>query len=299
MKRGARAGAVLAAALVFLAACQPPPRPFAPTEAGGNLPFSPAADAYGITLRPVSGMPPTLAVSFVPALVDALGRREIPVAVSSERAPGALAYGAAEARPLDGGRVEVAVEWWVIGRDGRGLGRHWVSASPPRRDWERGSPRLVGRLAAESADGIAALLRPASPAPRGAPPAVRVGAVGAPPGIDGESLRRAMVGAMKAARIDTLPDGRAGPELTAKVSLGPVSGGQRRLRVDWRLQAASGARIGSLVQENDVVNETLIAEWPGMTRLIARAAMEDLAVLLRKAGNEALSRPVDGPPRRP
>lgn len=73
MKRGARAGAVLAAALALLAACQPLPRPFAPTERGGDLPFSPAADAYGITLRPVSGMPSTLAVSFAPALVEALG----------------------------------------------------------------------------------------------------------------------------------------------------------------------------------------------------------------------------------
>ena len=299
MRRGARAGAVLAAALALLAACQPPPRPFAPTERGTDLSIGPAADAYGITLRPVSGMPSTLAASFAAALVEALGRREVPAAVSLERAPGALAYGAAEALPLDGGRVEVAIEWWVIGRDGRGLGRHWVSASPPRRDWERGSPRLVGRLAAESADGIAALLRPVPPAPRGMAPAVRVGAVGAPPGIDGEALRRAMVDAMRAARIETLPDGRAGPRLAAKVSLGPVAGGLRRLRVDWRLDAASGSRIGSLVQENDVVDETLIADWPRMTRLIARAATDDIAVLLRKAGNRASSQPVDELPRRP
>ena len=299
MRRGARAGAVLVAALAVLAACQPLPRPFAPTERGGDPSFGPAADAYGITLRPVSGMPSALAGWFVPALVEALGRREVPAAVSSERAPGALAYGAAETRPLDGGHLEVAIEWWVIGRDGRGLGRHWVSASPSRRDWERGSPRLVGRLAAESAEGIAALLRPAPPAPRGTAPAVRVGTVGAPPGIDGEALRRAMVHAMRAARIETLPDGRVGPRLAAQVSLGPVSGGLRRLRVDWRLHAASGARIGSLVQENDVVNETLIADWPRMTRLIARAATDDLALLLTRAGNRASSQPVDGPPRRP
>ena len=297
--RGARAGAVLAVALAFLAACQPPPRPFAPTERGGSISFGAAEDAYGITLRPVSGMPSRLAASFVPALVEALGRREVLAAVSSERAPGALVYGAAEARPLDGDRLEVGVEWWVIGSDGRGLGRHWVSAEPSRRHWEGAAPGLVERLVAESADGIAGLLRPASLTLGRAPPAVRVGAVAAPPGIDGETLRRATIGAMRAARIEVVPDGRAGPRLTAKVSLGPVTAGRRRLRVDWRLDDASGERIGSMVQENEVVNESLIAEWPRLVRLIARAATDELGGLLTRARGHAAPRPVDGSPRRP
>lgn len=298
-RRGARAGAALAAALAFLAACQPPPRPFAPTERGGGVSFRPAEDAYGIALRPVSGMPPTLAASFVPALVEALARRGVPAAVSSNRGSGALAYGAVEARPLDGDRLKVGIEWWVIGSDGRGLGRHWVSAEPSRRDWEVAASGLAERLAAESADGIAGLLRPV-PQPSGrAPPEVRVGAVAAPPGIDGETLRRATVDAMRAARIEILPDGRAGPRLTAKVSLGPVTAGRRRLRVDWRLDDASGARIGSMVQENQVVSETLIAEWPRLVRLIARAATDELGGLLRRSRGNAALRPVDGPPRRP
>ena len=294
----ARAGVALGIALAILAACQPPPRPFAPAEPG-SASFSPTEDAYGIALRPLSGMPSALSASFLAALVEALGRREVPAVVSPERAPGALAYGAADARPLDGDRVEIAIEWWVIGRDGRGLGRHWVSASPFRRDWERAAPRLIERLAAESADGIVALLRPASPVPAGAPPAIRVGAVGAPPGIDGETLRRAMIDAMHAARIDALPDDRAGPRLAASVSLGPVSRGFRRLRVEWRLDDASGSRIGSLVQENDVVDETLIADWPAMARLIARAATDELGGLLTTADGKAAPRPVDGPRHRP
>ena len=298
-KHGARTVAALAAALAFLAACQTPPRPFAPTERGGSVPFLPAEDAYGIALRPVSGMPSALAASFVPALVEALGRRGVPAAVSSKRGSGALAYGAAEAQPLDGDRLEVGIEWWVIGSDGRGLGRHWVSAQPSRRDWEVAAPALTERLAAESADGIAGLLRPVSQASGRAPPAVRVGAVAAPPGIDGETLRRATIDAMRAARIEIVPDGRAGPRLTATVSLGPVTAGRRRLRVDWRLDAASGARIGSMVQENEVVNETLFAEWPRLVRLIAHAATDELGGLLTKAAGNAVPRPVDGPPRRP
>lgn len=299
VRRGARAGAALAAALAFLAACQPPPRPFAPTERGGNPSFGPAEDAYGITLRPVSGMPSRLAASFVPALVEALGRREVPVVLSSERTPGALAYGAAEARPLAADRLEVGIEWWVIGRDGRGLGRHWVSAEPSPRDWEGAAPGLVDRLAAESAAGIVALLRPASPVPRGPPLAVRVGAVAAPPGIEGETLRRATIDALRGARIEHLPDGRAGPRLAAQVTLGPVSAGMRRLRVDWRLDHPSGARIGSMVQENDIVNETLIADWPRLARSIARAATDELSGMLTGARGNASARPVDGAARRP
>lgn len=291
--------AALAAALAFLAACQTPPRPFAPTERGGSASFRPAEDAYGVTLRPVSGMPSRLAASFVPALVEALGRWEVLAAVSSERAPGALVYGAAEARPLDGDRLKVGIEWWVIASDGRGLGRHWVSAEPSRRDWEGAAPALAERLAAESADGIAGLLRPVSQALGRALPAVRVGAVAAPPGIDGETLRRATTDAMRAARIEIVPDGRTGPRLTAKVSLGPVTAGRRRLRVDWRLDDASGARIGSMVQENEVVNETLIAAWPRLVRLIARAATDELGGLLTRVRGNAAPRPVDGPPRRP
>ena len=298
-RHGAWAVAALAVALAFLAACQTPPRPFAPTERGGSASFRPAEDAYGIALRPVSGMPSALAASFVPALVEALGRRGVPAAVSSNRGSGALAYGGAEARPLHGDRLKVGIEWWVIGSDGRGLGRHWVSAEPSRRDWEVAAPALAERLAAESADGIAGLLRPVAQALARAPPAVRVGAVAAPPGIDGETLRHATIDAMRAARIEIVPDGRAGPRLTATVSLGPVTAGRRRLRVDWRLDDASGARLGSMVQENEVVNETLIAEWPRLVRLIARAATDELADLLTRARGNAASRPVDGPSRHP
>ena len=104
---------------------------------------------------------------------------------------------------------------------------------------------------------------------------------------------------MRAARIEMLPRGRTGPRLTAKVSLGPVSGGLRRLRIEWRLDRASGARIGALVQENNVANETLVTDWPGMVRLIARAATDELGGLLTNARGTAASRPVDGPRRRP
>ncbi len=294
-----RVCAALAIALTILAACQPPPRPFAPTDRSGGVPFTPAADAYGIALRPVSGMPPALAAAFVPALIEALARREVPAVVSSERAPGALVYGAAEARPADDGRLEVAIEWWVIGRDGRGLGRHWVSAGPLEHDWEGASEPLVRRLASESADGIASLLRPAPPAPVRKSPSVRFGAVAAPRGIDGNALRRAMIGAMRAAGIDILPDGRAGPLLTATISLGPVVGGMRPLGVEWRLEDESGERIGALVQGNDVVNETLIADWPEVVRLIARAATGELHILLERAARKVSVRPVDGAPRRP
>ena len=295
----ARAVVALAVALAFLSACQPPPRPFAPSDRGGGILFSPAEDAYGVTLRLVSGMPSATEAAFIPALVDALARREVPAVVSSDPGRGAQAYGAAEAQALDGDRLKVAIEWWVIGRDGRGLGRHWVSAEPSRRDWEHAPTPLVRRLAADSADGIVALLRPAPAGKGDAPPAVRVGTVAAPPGIDGEVLRRAMIDAMRAARIEMLPRGRTGPRLTAKVSLGPVSGGLRRLRIEWRLDRASGARIGALVQENNVANETLVTDWPGMVRLIARAATDELGGLLTNARGTAASRPVDGPRRRP
>ena len=294
-----RVCAALALALALLAACQPPPRPFAPTDRSDAVPFTPAADAYGITLRPVSGMPAALTAAFVPALVEALVLREVPAVVSSEGAPGALAYGAAETRPVDGDRLQVAVEWWVIGRDGRGLGRHWVSAEPLKQDWEGASERLVRRLATGSADGIVALLRPAASAAVGGSLSVRVGAVAGPRGIDGEALRGAMIGAMRAAGIHIVPDGRAGPELVAEVSLGPVRGGMRPLRVEWRLENESGARIGALVQQNDVVNETLIADWPEMVRLIARAAARELHVLLERATRKVSVGPVDGAPRRP
>ena len=300
-RRASNAGrvcAALALAFALVAACQPPLRPFAPTDRSVAVPFTPSADAYGITLRPVSGMPPALAAAFVPALVEALALRAVPAAASSQRAPGALAYGAAEARAIGDDRLEVAIEWWVIGRDGRGLGRHWVSAAPARRDWERASQPLVRRLASEAADGIAALLRPPAPAPR-PPPAVRIGTVLAPSGVDGEALRRAMAGAMRAAGIEILPAGRPGPLLTAKVSLGPVGGGTRRLGVEWRLEDASGARVGALVQENDVVDATLVADWPTMARFIARAATDELGGLLERAAGKASTGPVDGLPRRP
>ena len=73
----------------------------------------------------------------------------------------------------------------------------------------------------------------------------------------------------------------------------------RPLGVEWRLENESGARVGALVQQNDVVNETLIADWPEIVRLIARAATGELGGLLERTAGNVPSLPVDGPPRRP
>ena len=291
----ALAAAVLA--LSVLAACQPP-RPFGPTEADRRAVVVPAEDAFGVTLRPVSGLAPELAARVAAAVVAALERRAVPSVVSAGRARGSLVLGTAQARSLGGERLEIATEWWVIGRDGRGLGRHRVAAAAPRHDWQGASAPPVERLAADSADGIAALLRPAPPEQRSRGPAIRLGDVATPPGIDGEILRRAMVDAMRAARIGVSMGGRGGLRLSAAVTLGTVSQGRRRLGVEWRLDDAGGRRIGALVQENDVVIETLVADWPAMARTIARAAVGELPALLERAAR-APSAPVDGPAGRP
>ena len=297
--RPVRRGAAALAALVFLAACQPLPRPFAPAERSGRAPVVPAEDAYGVTIRPVSGMAPALAAPFAAELVAALDRRGVPAVLSAGRARGSLVHGAAEARPLDGERLEVAIEWRAVGRDGRGLGRHRVTARPARRVWQAASAPLVERLAAGSADGIAALLRGAAPGRESRKPAIRVGPLAAPPGLDGGILRRAMVDAMRAAGIAVSPRGPGGPLLTATVSLGPPADGRRRLRVEWRLDDAGGRRLGALVQENHVARETLTADWPSTVRLIARAAVGELGGLLARAGDAAPTPPVDGSARPP
>ena len=54
-----------------------------------------------------------------------------------------------------------------------------------------------------------------------------------------------------------------------------------------------------MVQENDVAEETLAANWPVLARLIARAAADELGGLLARTGGSAASAPVDGPTRRP
>ena len=297
VRRCATALAGAALTLAVLAACQPP-RPFAPSDGDRRAAVVPAEDAFGVTLRPISGIEPGLAAPLAAAVVAALERRAIPSVVSAGRARGSLVLGAAQTRPLGGERLEIAIEWWVIGRDGRGLGRHRVSAEAPQRDWQGAPAPLVERLATESAHGIAALLRPAPPRRPSRSPAIRMGNVATPPGIEGEILRRAMVDAMRTARIGVPTGGRSGPRLSAAVSLGTVAQGRRRLIVEWRLDEAGGRRIGALVQENDVDDETLIADWPAMVRPIARAAVAELPALLNRA-RAAPSPPVDGPARRP
>ncbi len=296
--RAVTRGAALALALAILAACQPLPRPFAPTDRGGAATAVPGEDAWGVALRPVSGMAPGPSADFTASVVAALGRRGVPAAVSGGLPRGALLYGAAETRPLGGERLGIAIAWTAFARDGRGLGLHRVVAEAPRHDWESAAAPLLERLAAQSADGIVALLRPAAPVPHRAGPAIRVVSVAAPPGLDGEILRRATVDAMRAARIGGSASDKPGHRLAAAVSLGPVWRGQRRLRVEWRLDDAAGGRVGAMVQENGVAEETLAADWPALARLIARAAVDELGGLLARAGGSAAA-PVDGPTRRP
>lgn len=119
-------------------------------------------------------------------------------------------------------------------------------------------------------------------------PHVAVGKVRAPPGIDGLSLSRAMADALVAQGITVGTDNVA-VTVQGELRLLPGTGNQDMVQMDWTVQDAKGASLGTVSQGSPVDRAALAASFNELARDIATAGAPAVVEVIRKRAPQAIS----------
>jgi hypothetical protein len=284
--RWARRAALLLGAA--LAGCQPLNHPFEPGEKSADNPLLQLREGLGVTVMPVTGVPPTFAGRLSEALAGALRDADIPAAVGAGNRGSAIVMGAARLGAAGAPEQELEIEWDVAAPGGRLLGnvrqREQVtlaSAAGP----------VPGQLAAIAKRGvalIAPLVRDDMPAER-PPTAILIGAIDGAPGDGAASLRRALEFVLRQSGIPVASADHVNAlTVVASIEAGRPAGGRQTVAIRWVLLQPDGSEIGDVRQENAVPAGSLDRAWGETALLVAEAAYDGIVALYEKAsGNIA------------
>ncbi len=276
--------AVLGAALLTLVACQPMPHPFE-TEDKGNNPLLDLKEGVGVTVMPVTGVPPAFGERLSAALAGALRDAEVPAAVDVGNRGSFVVRGTARLANDAPGPV-LELEWDVADGTGAVIGRIALRESVPATaldaDSSGAAPGRLAALAKRGADKLVPLVRDDMPAQ--APTAIAIGGIAGAPGDGAISLRRAVEFVLTQSDIPVAgPDRTNTLSLTASIEVGHPADGQQKVAIRWVLKLPDGREIGDVRQENAVPAGSLDRAWGNTALLVAEAAYEGIVALYEKA----------------
>jgi hypothetical protein len=273
-----------AAVAMLGTACQPLPHPFADDAPRPGSPILTLRDSASVTIAPIDGTPRETAEKLGPAMASALQQREI---AASDKAASIGSYeltGRIEEMPPSGEKVVLVAAWELRDPSGKSLGERSERLEASAGDWEQGKDDAVARLAAASADRVAALLQDDAPAEAeiGGSTRLLIGGVSGAPGDGGQSLPRAIAEVLKRQDVAIVTDPQASADLVLDADVvvaGPKSGKQH-VKIVWRVRRKDGGEIGTVGQENDVPAGLLGGAWGDVAYMVAVSAQDGIMQLV-------------------
>lgn len=276
----------LAAASLVVAACQPLPHPFADDAPRPGSPMLTLRDSASVTIAPIDGTPRATAEKLGPAMASALQQREIAASDKTSSIGSYELVGRIEEMPPSGDEVALVAIWELRDPGGQSLGERTERLDAPARDWEQGSDDAVARLAAASADRLAALLQDDAPieAEAGGHTRLMINGIQGAPGDGGESLPRAISEILKRqdVAIVTDPQAKADLVLDADVIVASPKAGKQNVKIVWRVRRRDGGEIGTVGQENDVPAGLLNGPWGDVAYMVAVSAQDGIMQLVAR-----------------
>jgi len=271
---------------VLLAACQPLPHPFADDAPRRGSPMLTLRDSASVTIAPIDGAPQATAEKLAPAMASALQQREIAASDKTASIGSYELVGRIEEMPPSGDKVALVAIWELRDPAGKSLGESTERLEAPAHDWEQGSEEAVTRLAAASADRLAALLQDDAPAEAEAGGRTRllISGVEGAPGDGGQSLPRAITEILKRqdVAIVTDPQAKADLVLDADVVVANPKAGKQNVKIVWRVRRRDGGEIGTVGQENDVPAGLLDGPWGDVAYMVAVSAQAGIMQLVAR-----------------
>ncbi len=276
---------LVSAAALLLAACQPVPQPFAPTVADRGSPLLLLPDRAGVVVLEIDGVPADAAGRFPAAMIEALLERNIPAWATSGNRASYFLQGDAKTEPLGDGWIRIMMDWDLVDPKGARIGTHRVSRKARWRDWRIGSKDLIAGLATEAALGIAPFMQEAAPETPAALtkriPLYVTPVVGAP-GDGGNSLRLAMMAALRRAKLQLVQRKHGKTmEISGRVRIAPARNRRQDIEIIWSVRGPDGSEIGHLKQRNAVPAGSLDKSWDELAFIVADAAVGGVIDLLK------------------
>ena len=153
-------------------------------------------------------------------------------------------------------------------------------------DWQQGKDDAVARLAAASADQIAAMLQDKAPVEAAEQGKLRLSirhAEGAP-GDGGTALASAITTLLKRQDLAIVSDSQDKTDLVldATVTVDKPIAGKQHVKIVWHVRHGDGSEIGTVAQENDVPEGMLDGPWGDVAFTIAVAAQDGIMQLIAR-----------------
>ncbi|MGO8868249.1 MAG: hypothetical protein ACLQME_17290 [Alphaproteobacteria bacterium] len=291
-------------AATALGGCIDEPRPFRP--AAKPLPSELAAserERFVIVVTPVAGVAAPLDRELADAMMTALEKRSLPVAVGG-KGPARVLY-TVSARleapaPASAAKGPATVRWEVRDESGELLSRY-TQLLPPGADLTSAATKaeLIADIAREPADmmvkGIEGdaplpLDRPAaSAAERARKPApghgLAVDSITGSPATDGDTaLRQTIEYALKVAGVEVVQQkARDSLLLDGTVAISRVNEGTQHVKVTWSVKRPDGTVVGEVSQENNVPTRLLERVWGEIASSVSQNAAQGIAALVDEA----------------
>jgi hypothetical protein len=279
-------GWTVAVMVATLAACQPLPHPFADDVPRRGSQILVLRDSASVTIAPIAGTPRPTAEKLAPAMASALQQREIAASAKTASIGSYELLGRIEEMPPSGDKAVLVADWQLRDPSGESLGERTERLEAPVRDWEQGAEDAVARLAAVSADRLAALLQDEAPseAQLGGQTRLLISGVEGAPGDGGQSLPRAITEILKRqdVAIVTDPQGSADLVLDADVVVAKPKAGKQNVKIVWRVRRKDGGEIGTVGQENDVPAGLLDGAWGDVAYMVAASAQDGIMQLVAR-----------------
>lgn len=276
---------------LFIAACQPLPRPFKPEGDKNANPLLGLSDAGGVHVLNIDGAPSAASRRLAGAMASALQELNIPASTFSANGRSLFLQGSANTRRLAKRSVEVALRWELINNDGKTVGRHDQRTVLSDQAWRNAQPEPLEALAVSAAPSIAKLMQ--EPAPVGVPQTatetpIHVAPVTGAPGDGDTALHRAIKTTLARAGanvVDQPP--KDGYVVVGKVAMGRPRAGRQNVRIVWSVRDADGTERGDIKQSNTIRAGELDGRWGDLAYLVAQGAADGVTDLLRKLSRSA------------
>ena len=291
----------LLAATLLLAACQPPPRPFATDKAN---PLLDAPESAGLIVEPLAGLPSDVAQELQAAVTQRLQESRI----LASTGPGNRASlrlkgeGSLAGNEVDGsGRAYI--NWVLLDADGGQLAA--FASTPnlrPGRVADDNGRVLdsITRQVAESLETSRLAARHRSAAPIRASVPVTVLPVEGAPGDGREALRRGLQAMLRNLGVRVASDIDAdGVLVYGDVTVTPSQAGREQVDMQWVVRWADGTEVGRVSQSNEIPAGLLRRNWGPIALAAAEGAAAGIAELVRLLATRPPPAPAAAPPPGP
>lgn len=274
--------------LPFLAACPPPPQPFAHGGAvrENEQVLLAMPDSQGILVREAEGVEPQLAARLAEAMAAALAEANVPASTTVSNSGSYFLVARIAASPIDAGETKLLILWELLDHDGGLVGRHLQHETVAQPAWSQGRNSIVQQITQGAAPQIAGFIQDSTSGVQPLPdarPVVAIMPVEGAPGDGDQQLPRAIRYFLERAGYDVTDDlTEARAVILGTVQTSPPRGGAQKVDMTWSVMTPDGEEVGVVNLDNTVPAGALDGKWGETAYAAAGGAAEGIATILAR-----------------